>query len=166
MEGSVPVVSEQGSEPCCSSHALAKATVEILDKLGYDSNQEAIITTLTNQVESPANTDTFNGVKIELEVTKKIDQEDCTLAVEIMVEKDVGQLPINKEDTEAMVIRWMYYEMREGKYTPHDIYAKEYDEATEKYNCVNSWGGGCEGYPQVHKSQVEAVYKISLKVLT
>ena len=135
MEGSVPVVSDQGSEPFCSSHATAKGIVEILDKLGFDSDQEAIITTLTGKVESPAHTDNFNGVKIELEVTKKIDQEPYTLAVEINVEKVLGQLPINKEYTEfkAMVILWIYYEMREGKYTPHAIYAKDFDEATEKY---------------------------------
>ena len=53
IEGSVPVVSQQGSEPCCSSHATAKGIVEILDKLGYDSDQEAII---KGKFESPANT--------------------------------------------------------------------------------------------------------------
>ena len=66
----MPVVSQQGSEPCCSSHATAKGIVEILDKLGYDSDQEAIITTLKGKVESPANTDNFNGIKIEIEVNR------------------------------------------------------------------------------------------------
>ena len=41
---------------------------------------------------------------------------------------------------------------------------KEFDEATEKFSCVNSWGN-CEGYPMVHKSEVQAIYYISLKVL-
>ena len=124
-----------------------------------------VLSILSFKVESPANTDNFNGIKIEIEVTKKIDQEDTTLAVEINVEKVVGH-KIAKEDMEftAMVIRWMYYEMRNGKYTPHAIFAKEFDEATEKFYCVNSWGN-CEGYPKIHKSELESIYFISSKVL-
>ena len=43
-------------------------------------------------------------------------------------EDSYNTVPIAKEDMEflAIVIRWMYFEMRKGTYTPHAIFAKEY----------------------------------------
>ena len=64
----------------------------------------------------------------------------------------------------VMGIRWKYYEMKKGVYTQHAIYAREFDEASGKYLCLNSWGE-VEEQPEVDKSEVEAVYLISLMVL-
>ena len=47
-----------------------------------DADQEAIIKSLKAKVKSPANTDEFNGIQIEIEVNGN---EDTTILVEIVV---------------------------------------------------------------------------------
>ena len=47
--GKRPVVSNQGDKPVCSSHAVGKACVDIIDGLEYDDcNQDEIINALGN----------------------------------------------------------------------------------------------------------------------
>ena len=64
-----------------------------------------------------------------------------------------------------MVLRWNMWNNDVNKYTPHAIYAKEYNPNTEMYSCINSWGHN-EGHPQIHKSGVESIYYVTIKQTT
>ena len=45
-----PKPSNEGQRPVCSSHAIAKALVDILDGLGYDCDQQDIIDKLGKSI--------------------------------------------------------------------------------------------------------------------
>ena len=61
-----------------------------------------------------------------------------------------------------MDLRWDMCDNNERQYTPHAIYAKEYRFDTEKYFCINSWGDEQDN-PQISKSDVEAIYFVSIR---
>ena len=79
LPGSVPDVDYQGEEPVCTSHAVGKCTVDILDGFGYDCSQEEIVKTLKERVQ-PKNEavrfEEFQGVGINVSIWKR--GTDCS----------------------------------------------------------------------------------------
>ena len=72
--GQPAVVSDQGNDPTCSSHAVGKVIVEILDSFNLDCDQEKIIDHLVNIVQpdkEPVPIYEFNNQQIDLEFWEK-----------------------------------------------------------------------------------------------
>ena len=79
--GSTPTPSCQGTVPTCTSHAVAKAVVELLDEKDFDCEQREVITALINVKQSDFTRQwptAFNGVKPVVQVSHKdeVDNKD------------------------------------------------------------------------------------------
>ena len=65
------VVSDQGNNMTCASHAVGKGVVEIIDGLGMDCDQDKIIQDLITTVQpqkQPRHIDDFSNKSIDIEV--------------------------------------------------------------------------------------------------
>jgi len=176
--GAMAYPSNQGQTLTCASHAVGKAILEILDSVGWDADQQTIIDALVEKFQrngQPENPDIFNNEIVKVKVTnKEVLERSGVIDLEIKIQTHFGKvldshafktIPINvdlKKHHIRMVLRWDMYDTNQKKYTPHAIYAKEYRFDTEKYSCINSWGDQQE-HPQISKSDVEAIYYVSVR---
>jgi len=166
--GSLSYPSNQGQTYTCSSHAIGKAVLEILDSAGWDADQEDIIQAVKAKLQptgSRENPDQCDGVKIKVHVKNKEDPgKHGDIHLEIGVQGFVTNVPV-AEDLVAkrvgMVIRWKMWNCNLNAYDPHAIYARGFDKTTEIYSCINSWKNML-GYPEIHKTDVEAIYYITI----
>ena len=162
----------------CASHATGKAILEILDSVGWDAEQQEIIDALIEKVQpsgQPENPDRFHNEVIKVKVTnKEVPGKTGEVDVQVIVQTRWGEMkkahafntiPVNVDlhpRKIRMVLRWDMWDNSKNQYAPHAIYAKEYDTTTEKYSCINSWGNN-EGCPQIHKSDIESIYYVTIK---
>jgi len=170
--------SNQGETLTCASHAVGKAILEILDSVGWDADQKTIIDALIEKFQrngQPENPDIFNNEIVKVKVTnKEVQERNGEVDLEIKIQTHFGRslgphafktVPINvdlQKQRMRMVLRWDMYDTSKRQYTPHAIYAKEYRFDTEKYSCINSWGDEQDN-PQISKSDVEAIYFVSIR---
>merc|ERR1712227_1138391 len=69
--GASAAVSDQGSVPFCASHAVGKCVVDIIDGFGLDCDQDKVIQTLAEAVQSDGEAhhiQEFNDELIDVEV--------------------------------------------------------------------------------------------------
>lgn len=74
VPGASPVPDDQGEEPVCTSHAVGKCTVDILDGFGYDCSQEEIVKSLKEHVQpkhKAVRFEGFNGVGLNVSIWKR-----------------------------------------------------------------------------------------------
>ena len=74
VPGAIPVPDDQLEEPVCTSHAVGKCTVDILDGFGYDCSQEEIVKTLKDRVQpkhEAVGFEKFDGLAIKVRIWKK-----------------------------------------------------------------------------------------------
>ena len=80
LTGQTSVVSDQGTEPTCASHAIGKAIVEIIDGFNMDCDQKNIIQELIKTVQpsrQPSYISEFCNKSIEVEIWVKIQIKNC-----------------------------------------------------------------------------------------
>ena len=145
----------------CASHAVGKAILEILDSLGWDVEQQSIIDALISKVQphgQPENLDIFNNKEIKVRVFLR--SRSYLIKIKIKIQphfKTIPKMWMVLDPKVRMVLRWKL-----GKYAAHAIYARHWDTVTGKYNCINSWGSRLP-LCQIRKSDIEAIYCVSLK---
>ena len=151
-----------------TSYAVGKAVVDILDTNGWEVEEDDIVDAVNTKTtdEQGQNPDQYNGVTLKVHVNKKEDKEIAgDIYVEVRVQGVCADVPVG-EDLLArgvgMVLRWNMWNSNINKYDPHSIYGKEYNKDTENYSCINKWEN-TTGFPQIHKSDVEAVYYITIQ---
>ena len=74
VPGASPVPDDQGEEPVCTSHAVGKCTVDILDGFGYDCSQEEIVKGLKERVQpnhEAVRFEQFDGVGLNVSIWKR-----------------------------------------------------------------------------------------------
>jgi len=166
-------VSDQGSPPICASHSVGKAVQEIIDDLGFNSVQQKIIDALQAEVQplgQRANPNEFNNKSIKVDIEKDNPENKETVEIQIGVQTDwaVGDNYIFKtipilsaekldEKKMKMVLRWD----TGRKDGAHAIFAKEYDNSTGTYSCINSWGQD-QPSPKIADSRIYAVDYITI----
>jgi len=167
--GSLPYPSNQGQTYTCSSHAVGKAVLDILDSAGWDAEQEQIIQAVKAKLQpggSRENPDQCDGVKIKVNVKNKEDPRKCgDINLEVGVQGFLSNVPVADDlvaNRVRMVIRWKMWNCNLNNYDPHAIYAKEFNKATETFSCINSWNNNL-GYPEIHKAEVQAIYYITIR---
>ena len=72
--GSSPIPDDQGQQPVCTSHAVGKCVVDILDGFGYDCDQEEVVTSLKERVQPLSQAvqfEAFEGETISVKIWKK-----------------------------------------------------------------------------------------------
>ena len=74
VPGAAPVPDDQGEEPVCTSYAVGKCTVDVLDGFGYDCSQEEIVKSLKERVQpnhKPVRFEDFDGVGLNVSIWKR-----------------------------------------------------------------------------------------------
>ena len=165
QEGCSPYPSQQGFSKTCSSHALGKAIVKIMDAGGFDVEQGDIIKTLQARVSSPANTSAFDQMEVKIYATEKETEMERDIVIKIVVEEITeDDLVMVQNDMTALIICWEILNMWTGEENPHAIYVEKYDAASKVFYCINSWGRFIKSKPKVHISAVSRIYSISLEL--
>ena len=166
---SLPYPSNQGQTYTCSSHAVGKAVLDILDSAGWDAEQDDVIQAVKAKFQPGVcreNPDHCNGVMVKIRVKNKEDpRKGGDINLEVGVQGFLTNLPVADDlvaNKVRMVIRWKMWNCNLNAYDPHAIYAKEFDKATKIFSCINSWNNNL-GYPEIHKTDVEAIYYITIK---
>jgi len=159
--GTVPVASDQGNDPVCTSHAVGKGVVGILDNCGFDvvGGQDNVINDLIKQVQPKLqreNPDRFNGEILNLSIKQKQDRNTVDVAVKINIQTDEASSPeprinatVRKEKKIHMIVRARY-----PHGDNHALYAEDYQN--NKYSCINSWDTR-DPNPKIGKADVYAV---------
>jgi len=176
--GSLPYPSDQGQSLTCSSHAIGKAMLDILDKFGWNADQEEIIRALIAEVQpnmpgqdpnkQRRNPDKFKNVTIKINVCNKgNNHQNGDIYAEVGVQAFKHNIPVNIDlvaNNVRMVLRWNMWNINLNDYDAHAIYAdgNGYDTATERFSCINSWNN-TQGFPKIHKSDIGAIYYITMK---
>ena len=191
--GTLPIVDSQVGDTC-ASHAIAKAVLAILDKAGFDAQQDKVVTSLKalfpdNSAHNPdefhdkditvTETNTGKEIRVKINITTKIKW------IEPLNSKDNNQ-DFSKEPMffteeqynnncklglDAMVLRWDLGLSGEDPvtYAParatHAIYAKSYNPATNVFCCINSWDKDFNPTPNIHHSRILAVDFVQLEEL-
>ena len=86
LPGSPPVSDDQGEEPVCTSHAVGKCMVDILDGFGYDCSQEEIVESLKERVQpkhKAVRFEAFEGVGFDVSIWKRGTDSTITRKVPI-----------------------------------------------------------------------------------
>jgi len=188
-------VSDQGADPVkvvavamvidpltCSSHAVGKAIVDILDWAGWDTKQEDIIDYLRDNYQEDYQPEfpdkLFDNKIIEVELSNKNDASKKIKAeFKIKISKQDGketvpyshdyihsEIPEDlKEHQIGMVIDWDFYNVGLRKYTPHAVYAEKYNASAGEFSCINSWGPDILAKPKVCKADVRAIYYVTIE---
>ena len=187
--GQPAVVSNQGQDPTCSSHAVGKAVVELLDGFNLDCKQEKIIDHLVNVVQpdkTPVPITAFNDKQIDLEFWDKgSDPNEFTEArasLLVQCEYPSPQSPSWREP--AMTMKQLtdnrnsrmiaVYDPEPDQKDAHDLHAvyvqsfqkipknpKDKNSAKYSFTCINSWGG-VRPHPCIPNTQIKALYYIFL----
>ena len=151
--------------PTCSSHALGKGIVKIMDAGGFDVEQEEVIETLQARVSSPVNTSAFDQMEVKIHATDKETELERDIVIKIVVEEiSEDDLDMVQDNKKALIIRWEILNMWTGEENPHAIYVEKYDAASKVFYCINSWGRFNKSKPKVHMSAVSRIYSISLEL--
>ena len=183
--GQPAVVSNQGNAPTCSSHAVGKCIVDIIDSYGLNCDQEAVIKALIKEVQPDQKAEyihRFNKRSIDVNVWAK-DGTKAKIKISLLVQPNDyasisrmtqewfknGPKMTKKEMlkyNKRMVGCWIGSHQQPFK---HAVYIKEWtqvDGTKNKYNfdCINSWGEGPlkQPTPQLGEKDFSNVYYVSL----
>ena len=176
-----PVSSDQGSAETCTSHAVGKADVAILDGFGYNSDQDKIIENCENAVgRKKVNVEDFSSAPpITLPIRK---EGDGGAWQDISVKHWIQRQPVDQnwqgpamtpeqlqEHHMAMVVVWNLDEKLHRVTGPHAVYAKSFFQKQKFgilkgayiFECINSWGK-LDKTPLVHEEEIRDLYYVSL----
>ena len=140
-----PVPSDQGQFPVCASHAIGKAVVGILDECGCDviGGQEKVIEDLVLQVQpnkQAENPDRFHGEILNIAIKEKKNRKtnDVKVRIDVQTDPSTSPKPCNEAMDRSKLIKMV---IRARMPSNHAIFAEEYDELNDRFNCINSWDG-------------------------
>ena len=170
-----PVASDQGTKETCTSHAVGKADVAILDGFKYNSDQDIIIENCENAVgRRRVNVDAFSSAPpITLPIWK-----DGEARQDISVKHWIQHEPVDQtwrgpamtpeqlqEHHMAMVVVWNLNELHVTG--PHALYVKSFrnqDNGMLKgyvFDTINSWDH-LDKTPLIHQREIRDLYYVSL----
>ena len=170
-----PVASDQGTKETCTSHAVGKADVAILDGFKYNSDQDIIIENCENAVgRRRVNVDAFSSAPpITLPIWK-----DGEARQDISVKHWIQHQPVDQtwrgpamtpeqlqEHHMAMVVVWNLNELHVTG--PHALYVKSFrnqDNGMLKgyvFDTINSWDH-LDKTPLIHQREIRDLYYVSL----
>ena len=173
-----PVSSDQGSAETCTSHAVGKADVAILDGFGYNSDQDKIIKECENAVgRKKVNVEAFSSAPpITLPIRK---EGDGGAWQDISVKHWIQHQPVDQnwrgpamtpeqlqEHHMAMVLVWNLNEIH--IIGPHAVYVKSFQKQENGilkgqyiFDCINSWDR-LDKTPLIHQREIRDLYYVSL----
>ena len=173
-----PVSSDQGSAETCTSHAVGKADVAILDGFGYNSDQDKIIENCENAVGGKkVNVDAFSSApSVTLPIWKEGDGgawQDISVRHWIQHQavdqtwRGPAMTPEQlQEHHMAMVVVWNLNELHITG--PHAVYVKSFQNQENGilkgqyiFDCINSWDR-LDRTPLVHQREIRDLYYVSL----
>ena len=172
--GQPPVVSNQGNEDTCASHAVGKAIVDIIDGFNMDMHQPKLTEKLIKTVQPsrrPTFIREFCNKPIEVEIwSSGLRHKSRFVTIFIFVQSEInvdkpdwsGPKMTSKElknKNTRVVAVW------ETKPCPHAVYVKEITHYQRKQgftlDCVNSLGTQ-ETNPQIPNCDISRLHYISL----
>jgi len=172
----------------CSSHAVGKAIVEILNNFNLNCDQKKITDDLINLVQpdlAPVAINKFNTTKFDLQYWNKDQIEKTDTRVTLVIQhqalktfsrKNVQRVQSAKKPD--MTVKQLgdhnmkmmaVYEIPNGtRYRYHAVYVNTYRSTNKKQNvsyffeCVNSWGDKTDPTPFIPFNDIESLYYVTL----
>ena len=181
LTGQSSVVSDQGTELTCASHAVGKAIVEIIDGFRFDSDQEKIIEDLIKTVQpslQPTFILEFANKSIEIEIWNpgyRSRSRIVTISIFVQSQTNVDQhnwigpkmtsQELKDKNTRVVAV-WKRKNTTQSVHSYHAVYVKNITKSPGKteftLDCVNSWGDQQDPNPKISNRDISSLHYISL----
>ena len=162
-----------GSSKTCSSHALAKAIVDIFHGYGYNCDQTKIIETLVSKFQPGLNCEyVYNFGYVPFEFTfwndSKTYSRTIDLSLKVQLQDKQPFVPLmTSQNLDSFRTRMIAVYKSNQNSTPHAVYVRSFEKAKGNsgyiFHCINSWGAK-DPYPDVASKDVIKLYYVSLYI--
>ena len=161
-----------GSSKTCSSHAVAKAIVDIFNGYGHNCDQTKLIETLVKRFQPGQNCEyviNFRDVPFRFTFWTSSKSYSRTIDLSLKVQLQDKQ-PIAPHMTSQNLDLYntrmiVVYEWNPNQ--THAVYVKSFEQAKGNpgyiFHCINSWGPK-EEYPDIESKNVIKLYYVSLYI--